>query len=58
MFVTLGGEASALGVARHYVERYPGLLDALVIDEIDAQQADAIRAIGVEVRVAAYADAL
>ena len=36
LFQTLGGEASALGVARHYQERYPGLVDALVIDILDA----------------------
>ncbi|HVQ21873.1 MAG TPA: 2-phospho-L-lactate transferase CofD family protein, partial [Candidatus Saccharimonadia bacterium] len=52
MFVTLGGEASALGVARHYVERYPGLLDGIVIDDIDAQEADAISTLGVAVLVA------
>jgi LPPG:FO 2-phospho-L-lactate transferase len=52
MFVSLGGEASALGVGRHYVERYPGLLDGLVIDEVDAGQADAIRGLGMGVRVA------
>ena len=52
MFVTLGGEASALGVARHYVQRYPGLLDAIVIDDVDSQEADAIRALGFAVRVA------
>ncbi len=52
MFMTLGGEASALGVARHYVERYPGLLDAIVIDEIDAHESDGIRALGIAVRVA------
>ncbi len=52
MFVSLGGEASALGVGRHYVERYPGLLDGLVIDEVDAGQADALRALGLAVRKA------
>lgn len=52
MFVSLGGEASALGVGRHYVERYPGLLDGLVIDEVDAGQADGLRALGLTVRVA------
>ena len=52
MFASLGGEASALGVGRHYVERYPGLLDGLVIDEVDAGQADALRALGLAVRVA------
>jgi LPPG:FO 2-phospho-L-lactate transferase len=49
MFATLGGEPSALGVARHYVERYPGLLDAIVIDEVDAEQADDIHALGLAV---------
>ena len=52
MFVTLGGEASAVGVARHYTERYPGLLDGLVIDDVDAAQAEAIRALGLAVEVA------
>jgi len=52
MFVTLGGEASALGVAKHYVERYPGLLDGIVIDEVDAEEADGIAALSVAVRTA------
>jgi len=52
MFVTLGGEASALGVARHYVERYPGLLDAIVIDEQDADQSAAIAGLGIAARSA------
>lgn len=52
MFVTLGGDPSALGVARHYVERYPGLLDGIVIDEVDADQADAIAELGLAVRAA------
>ncbi len=53
LLVTLGGEASALGVARHYVERHPGLLDSLVIDELDRAQAPAIEALGLRVRAAA-----
>ncbi|HEY8169298.1 MAG TPA: 2-phospho-L-lactate transferase [Candidatus Limnocylindrales bacterium] len=52
MFVTLGGEASALGVGRHYVERYPGLLGGLVIDDVDVDQASAIVALGLVVRTA------
>lgn len=52
MLVTLGGEASAAGVARHYAERYPGLLDALVIDRRDQAHAPAIEALGIRVRVA------
>jgi LPPG:FO 2-phospho-L-lactate transferase len=51
MFITLGGEPSALGVARHYVERYPGLLDGLVIDEQDADQEPTIRSLGLHVAV-------
>jgi LPPG:FO 2-phospho-L-lactate transferase len=49
MFVTLGGEASALGVARHYVGRYPGLLDGIVIDDVDAHQAASITSLGLGV---------
>ena len=52
MFVTLGGEPSALGVARHYVERYPGLVDGLVIDRRDQAQSPAIEALGIRVRAA------
>ena len=52
MFVTLGGEPSALGVARHYVERYPGLVDGLVIDRRDRAQSSAIEALGIRVRAA------
>ena len=52
MFVTLGGEASALGVARHYVERYPGMLDGIVIDEVDADQAKDAAALGIAVQTA------
>ncbi len=51
LFQTLGGESSALGVARHYQEHYPGLLDALVIDELDQDAADAVRGLGTEVLV-------
>jgi LPPG:FO 2-phospho-L-lactate transferase len=43
-----GREASASGVVAHYRERHPGLVDAFVIDERDAPQADAIRAAGPE----------
>ena len=51
LFVSLGGEASALGVARHYHERYPGVLDALVIDSADAALAEPIEALGIDVLV-------
>lgn len=43
MFRSLGGEASATGVAAHY----QGLIDALVIDEVDAAQSDAVAALGI-----------
>ena len=52
MLETLGDESSALGIARHYVERHPGLLDAIVIDELDAALATRIEALGLAVRVA------
>ena len=52
MFESLGGEASALGVARHYVERYPGLLDAMVIDRLDADSAPDIETLGLRVLIA------
>ncbi len=51
LFQTLGGEASALGVARLYQERHPGLLDLLVIDTLDDALAEPIRATGIEVLV-------
>jgi LPPG:FO 2-phospho-L-lactate transferase len=51
LFETLGGEASALGVARHYQDRYPGLVDALVIDVVDATASDGIRDTGLEALV-------
>jgi LPPG:FO 2-phospho-L-lactate transferase len=48
MFRSLGGEASAAGVAAHY----RGLIDALVIDEVDRAQADAVAALGIRPVVA------
>ncbi len=47
MLETLGGESSALGVARHYADRYPGLLDGLLIDRADEAQAASIEALGI-----------
>jgi len=52
MFASLGGEPSALGVARHYAGRFPGLVDALVIDRSDAEQARSIEQLGLRVLVA------
>jgi LPPG:FO 2-phospho-L-lactate transferase len=43
MFRSLGGEASAAGVAAHYA----GLIDVLVLDEVDAAQADAVASHGI-----------
>ena len=43
MFRSLGGEASVAGVAAHYGD----LIDVLVIDEVDAAQADAVSALGI-----------
>jgi LPPG:FO 2-phospho-L-lactate transferase len=52
MMRSLGGVPSAAGIAAHYAERYPGLLDALFIDESDAAAAEEIAALGIEPRVA------
>jgi LPPG:FO 2-phospho-L-lactate transferase len=43
MFRSLGGEASAAGVAA----QYRGFVDALVIDTVDADHADAVAALGI-----------
>jgi LPPG:FO 2-phospho-L-lactate transferase len=51
MFESLGGEASALGVARHYTDLHAGLLDAIVIDRLDEDLAPAIEALGLPVLV-------
>lgn len=51
LFETLGGSASALGVAQHYQERAPGLVDALVIDTQDAAAEASIAGLGMEVMV-------
>ena len=47
MLATLGHEVSSVGVARIYA----GLIDGLVIDEIDRDLAPAIRDLGIEVMV-------
>ncbi len=51
MMGELGLPVTALGVARHYVQRYPGLVDCFVIDTTDATLVPSIRALGVEVVV-------
>ncbi len=52
MMMELGVPVTALGVAQHYCERYPGLLDYFVIDESDATLAEEIVELGVKVVVA------
>lgn len=49
MLESLGGRASAAGVVDHYREQYPGLVDVFVLDRADADEAQALRAAGVEV---------
>jgi LPPG:FO 2-phospho-L-lactate transferase len=44
MAASLGGEASATGIARLYV----GLIDALLVDNVDAAEAPAIASLGIE----------
>ncbi|MCB1700720.1 MAG: 2-phospho-L-lactate transferase [Pseudomonadales bacterium] len=51
MMAELGMGASALEVARHYCEQYPGLMDCFVIDESDATLAAEIGELGVAVAV-------
>jgi LPPG:FO 2-phospho-L-lactate transferase len=48
---SLGGVASAAGVAAFYRDRYPGLVEAFVIDDLDADQAQEIADGGAEVLV-------
>lgn len=52
MMAELNMPVTALGVAQHYSERYPGLLDYFVLDESDATLAAAIGELGIEVAVA------
>lgn len=52
MMMELGVPVTALGVAQHYLARYPGLLDYFVIDESDATLAPDIVELGMKVVVA------
>ncbi len=52
MMAELKVPVTALGVAQHYCQCYPGLLDYFVIDESDVTLAGDIVALGVEVIVA------
>ena len=47
MFATLGGESSAAGVARHYAEHHPGLIDGLAIDVADRAESFGVAACGI-----------
>jgi LPPG:FO 2-phospho-L-lactate transferase len=49
MMTELGMPATALAVAQHYAERYPGLLDSFVIDESDVTLVPEIQQTGMKV---------
>lgn len=51
MMAELGMPVTALAVAEHYAEQYPGLLNAFVIDQSDATLAPDIKRIGVDVAI-------
>jgi LPPG:FO 2-phospho-L-lactate transferase len=48
LMTSLGGTASAAGVATHYHDRHPGLVDVLVLDTLDAPEAQAVEALAME----------
>jgi LPPG:FO 2-phospho-L-lactate transferase len=52
MMLELGVPVTAFGVAQHYCDLYPDLLDYFVIDESDATLATEIASLGVEVAIA------
>ena len=45
---SLGGSPSAAGIAAHFAETYPGLIDVLVIDEGDSADGAAIQGHGIK----------
>jgi LPPG:FO 2-phospho-L-lactate transferase len=47
MLRSAGREAGVAGIAAHYAERHPGLIDILFIDEADAAERDAVAAMGI-----------
>jgi LPPG:FO 2-phospho-L-lactate transferase len=53
MLRSLGADAGAAGIARHYAQRYPDLIRYLVIDKADTADDSAVRAAGIEPLVAA-----
>ena len=51
MMAELGLAVTAAGVAAHYVERYPGLVDCFVLDDCDATLAGEIEPLGLRTAV-------
>ena len=51
MMAELDMPVTALGVAQHYAEHYPGLVDSFVIDESDVTLGADIGRIGIDVAV-------
>lgn len=51
MLRSLGGTASAAGVVGHYRQHYPSLVDAFVLDEIDAAEVPALEAAGARIEL-------
>jgi LPPG:FO 2-phospho-L-lactate transferase len=51
MLRSLGGEASAAGVAGYYATSHPGVVDVLVVDESDAAEVDRLRQTGIAAHV-------
>ncbi len=51
MMAELGMPVTALAVAQHYAEQYPGLLNAFVIDQSDGTLAPDIKSIGIDVAI-------
>jgi LPPG:FO 2-phospho-L-lactate transferase len=47
MLASLGAEPTAAGVARHYAERHPRLIDAFMIDSADEPEAAQVAATGI-----------
>lgn len=52
MMRSLAGEASVRGIAAHYAERYPGIVDVLVIDTADAPERESVATHGMQPLVA------
>ena len=51
MMAELGLAVTAAGVAAHYAERYPGLVDCFVLDDCDATLAGEIEPLGLRTAV-------